>query len=188
MVDWSEDAVTWHVVRDTGDAVHWRMIFAKDRFVAVGDANNEGRRRKWSADGVLWKDYQQGGDAFWNIAYGNNHFVAVGPRNLRARSLDRVKWESRTDSGNLGDFSAIAFGDGKFIAFTYINCVSSSDGDTWSAPLRQTPGGTYGSGFGLGTSMIVTDKIHASKTLTTWSPVESTKGASLAHVGFGYLN
>jgi len=71
----------------------------------------------------------------FNIAWGNNKFVAVGKFGKMAYSSDGINWTAVADSkfGSTDDIDGIVWGNNKFFAGGWGNYISySSDGIIWS--------------------------------------------------------
>jgi hypothetical protein len=85
--------------------------------------------------------------AIYDVAYGNNTFVAVGAAGViyTSSGTDAGTWTARTKAGNsTNNFTAIRFAGGYFIATQQSGTVqSSTDGITWTLNLNNgilTPG------------------------------------------------
>jgi hypothetical protein len=97
------------------------IIFANNRFVAVGGYLNAGRQIGWSDDGIKWKVIENtpfGTSVINGIAFGNNRFIAVGEDGKMASSTDGKTWTSMDASSVFGtsDIYDIAYGNNRFFA------------------------------------------------------------------------
>jgi hypothetical protein len=104
------------------------IVFARDRFVAVGEAG----RVLWSEDGLRWeKGFAGASKDLVDVTYGDGRWVAVGNDGAIATSEDGISF-----SGALSPTSAhlngIAYGAAGFLAVGASGTVVSSvDGETW---------------------------------------------------------
>jgi hypothetical protein len=96
------------------------IVWANNKFVAVGGLDYNANKMVYSADGVTWTAVTN--TTFSNringVAWGNNKFVAVGSNGKMAYSSDGVTWTAVADSTFGGDtyIQSIAWGNNKFVA------------------------------------------------------------------------
>jgi len=128
------------------------IIFANNRFVAVGGYTASGGQIGWSDDGIKWTVVQNttfGTSVINGIAYGNNRFIAVGDGGKMASSTDGKTWTSVDASSVFGtsNINDIAYGNTRFFAVgdgtksAYL--VDSSS--TWTLINQATSNTIFGS-------------------------------------------
>ena len=168
----SSDGVTWttgSIPNDTDGAPDsttslWGSItYGKGKYLAVSYSD---LATATSADGVTWTRHDTvlpntGNGTWFNVAYGNNRFVAVTTDGQTAYSFDGITWYQSTalPSLELGfepdTSNAIKFDNGIFIVLggssgPKSSIVTSEDGVLWT--LRSLPSAknwsaiTYGNG------------------------------------------
>jgi len=121
------------------------IIFANNRFVAVGGSIGAGGQIGWSDDGIKWKVIEStpfGTSVINGIAYGNNRFIAVGDSGKMASSTDGKTWTS-VDASSVFGTSAIykiAYGNNRFFA------VGSDLGNNPKSGYLADSGSTWTSG------------------------------------------
>jgi hypothetical protein len=97
------------------------IIFANNRFVAVGGYISSGGQIGWSDDGINWQIVANstfGSSIINGIAYGNSRFIAVGDDGKVASSSDGKTWAS-VDAGAVfgtSNINDIAYGYNRFFA------------------------------------------------------------------------
>jgi acetyl esterase/lipase len=131
---WQEKSLAWLAQRKIIPQVSEASSRAP-MFLAVGSA----LRRVTSQDGIRWEHNQEvpgqaRDDAYLlrGATHGEGLIVAVGQRILVSR--DGREWTEASVQRNwLGD---VAYGKGMFVAVGYQRSISSRDGTTWSAPVR----------------------------------------------------
>jgi len=122
-------------VRVSGDAFTWTnqtfdtsmeslsIAYANGAFVAAGDypyvtgGNKEGALQT-SANGVNWTLTHQSGycNAYYDVAFLNNTFVAVGDLGHVSQSADGSNWGSVDSRGAWTDtFNGVAYGHGVYV-------------------------------------------------------------------------
>ena len=164
------------------------VVYSGTQFAAVGYQG--AYNCMTSTDGINW-DYSNGlpsKTTAYGMAYGNGVYVVVGTNfNTLQRvihySTNGLSWAQAADPTgmNAGDWSAVAYGDGQFIAvqggvdaFAY----TSPDGQTW------TPAGTigiervkdinYGNGQFMACGSTGVNRIAMKPDGGSWTPVFSS--------------
>jgi len=155
-IAYSSDGVTWTAVKNIpfdGVSVHVQNIYWYNGcFIAWGrdySSQNHNSVSAYSCDGITWtsaNNYLP----FYNIAYGNNMFVAVGDFNEgTAYSSDGITWVSEDEfrksvgdcGSDIGEESNVVWGNGMFIKVMYrmacdganeVRSAHSSDGINWT--------------------------------------------------------
>ncbi len=108
---------------------------------------------------------------FYAATFGGTRFVAVGGGNPVAASAvsstDGINWQA--DVLPLGDYRAVTYGAGRYVAVGVNVCATSTDGATWTLGLL--PSGSYlGVAFDSGTFVAVGVNVCATSTDgTTWT-------------------
>jgi hypothetical protein len=141
----SEDGQTWkQLIREDRGKLN-DITFASDRFVAVGD----GPTILTSHDTASWSrrdlTFQRGLHA---VTYGAGRFVTVGGKFMMARydwprvhvfqSVDGFEWsECFEEAGN--PMTAIAYGQGVFLAFGQNSLFTAVDPHHWTRRLTALP-------------------------------------------------
>ncbi len=93
--------------------------------------------RYWtSPDGLVWTVHNTPGSTSFAVAFGENHFVAVGVKRL-LRSSDGLTWEVAHTWEERSFMTEITYNDGCFVAggtylFDLIAFASFDDGQTWT--------------------------------------------------------
>jgi hypothetical protein len=170
----STNGTTWTAV--AGPAGEWTgVVFDQGRFVAVGTLG----QIDTSTNGQQWSEV-------WNhkawdltsITYGNGHFVvgdaAVGSTLI---STNGVNWSLYPPLGSGLKWSAVAYGNGTFVAFDdsgsgYI--ATSVYGYVWAlhryTPAEDISGATFGCGtFVAAGSSSSTNSFLSSSTGASWA-------------------
>ena len=115
-------------------------------------------------------------NAFADIAYGNNRFVAVGGDQI-AYSTDGITWTKVTNSTFTGTTpTCIAYGNNRFVAGGGVGKMAySSDGVTWTAVTNSTFGTTKLNAIAYGNNRFVAvadgGKMAYSPDGVTWTAV-----------------
>lgn len=136
-----------------------------------------------SPDGLNWTESSSGdGGGVNGVAYGNNRFVAVGTSALT--SGNGINWTNQSTPG----FSAVAFGNGIFVASNGQSVRTSSDGIDWN-PAVATPSSSTppAIAFGNGTFVIVGSNglILSSADGTNWVQRSAGTSGELSGIAFG---
>ncbi len=108
------------------------LEYGKGLFVTCGDRPGGTNAPIFtSTNGINWT-YRNSGmpAALWDLAFGNNTFVAVGSSGS-VRSSDGINWV--TNAGAFGE--TVAFGGGKFVAAGGSSILLSTNGTNWSTVL-----------------------------------------------------
>jgi len=155
----SSDGANWTAISKFPLSFIHNIVFGNGKFIVMGSSNGYRRNLAISSDGVTWTGAERGGTAFLfdftskiKIAYGNGRFVAVDSNGGLAYSTDGITWtdlfllDGTTSAEIYGPFiglgydlySAIAFGNGRFVASHKGAVAYSSDGITWSALETRT--------------------------------------------------
>ena len=166
-IAYSTDGTSWTTVpseNEGGLGIIHGIAWGNNRFVAVGNAG----RMAYSADGTSWTAVANssfGDNEIHAVAYGNNRWAAVGAWDdvgpntnatigTMAYSTDNgVTWTAvpRNSTFNTGaDITAIAFGNGRFVAGCYGGKTAySTDGVSWTTESKimlEINGIAYGNG------------------------------------------
>jgi hypothetical protein len=119
-----------------------KVIFGGSRFVAVG---NNGEIQVSTA-GTIWANSAPDSafsGTFWDVAYGNGLYVAVGHSAAGAAeiqtSADGITWDSQT-SALAQELYGVSFNGTRFIAVGTDGIQYSTNGTAWTAA---TVGGGY---------------------------------------------
>ena len=155
-IAYSSDGVTWTAVKNIpfDRVIVSNIYWYNDCFIAWGrdyGSQNHNRVSAYSCDGITWtsaNNYLP----FYNIAYGNNMFVAVGDFvEGTTYSSDGITWMSENEfqendggcGSGVGDESNVVWGNGMFIKVMYrqdcegperyISSAHSSDGINWTS-------------------------------------------------------
>jgi hypothetical protein len=157
----SPDGATWTqsdlVTTNAGLAT---IIFANNRFVAVGGQDLHGSRTGsifTSEDGITWISRDPGTTnvVFYGVTYGNGRLIVVGGDTNAAivSSADGMSWTSwhwtpNANALNPPFFNVVAFGNGRYVAMygeqynpsTGTSIAISTDGTTWTQNPYSVPG------------------------------------------------
>ena len=131
----SNDGENWNLKNDTNlESLLHSIIYANGSYVAVG---YDGLIVS-SSNGENWTKLDRVGYTMWDVAYGNDKFVAVGGESgteFICTSTDGVSWTEHTNySGERLD--TIAYNGSQFIAAPNLGSnayvLTSSDGTNWT--------------------------------------------------------
>ncbi len=181
----SKDGVIWSELEPiAGKSMIRRVVFGKDRFVAVGDLG----RRAFSTDGKTWIDAAnpKALDTLIDVAFGNGVYVGVGLHGLRMASSDGKIWEHRQVGEEGEHLNAVLWTGAQFVAIGQGATYFSKDGATWrkeknaNAPTTAT----FGNGVFLGAKW--KGRLLRSTDAVAWREVHKTEH-HLEAVGFGVL-
>jgi photosystem II stability/assembly factor-like uncharacterized protein len=193
---------TWTAVSNSRFDYSIRGIaYGGNRFVAVGD----GGRMATSPDGTTWtavSDSKFGSDDINGIAFGGNRFVAVGDDGKMRTSTDGTNWTAvNTNPGSLLNadgvlkqpaFSAIAYGNGKFVVSFNCYMATSMNGTTWTAVSDSKFGYDNISAIAYGNNRFVAvgdkGKMATSTDGTTWTAVSNSRFGTSAISAIAYGN
>ncbi len=134
----SSDGTTWTKQPFEREITTQNAEFLNGKYFMFG---NEGM--SISDTGSNWQ--YKWGQNFRDVAYNGSTYVAVGNTGQEGdiwSSSDLVNWTERTPNGFPGIFSAVAYGNGKYVAVSSpyqkeTQIATSSDGLTWT--LHQRP-------------------------------------------------
>jgi hypothetical protein len=134
---YSLDGIAWTEVESSKfDDDIFGITYGGGKFVAVGDKG----KMAYSENGTTWTAVTN--TTFNNttkidaIAYGGGKFVAGGNSNKMAYSSDGgVSWTTVTSS-IFTNVTAITYGGGKFVAVGYGKIAYSSNGEAWTAAVK----------------------------------------------------
>jgi hypothetical protein len=154
----SSDGANWTAISKFPLEFIHNIVFGNGKFIAMGSnatiLSDDMTNLAISSDGVTWTGAESDRTFFFfdftsniKIAYGNGRFVAVDINGRLAYSTDGITWtdlflpNGTTSAETYGPFyglgshedSAIAFGNGRFVASHKHGIAYSSDGITWSA-------------------------------------------------------
>ncbi|WP_198299767.1 cadherin-like beta sandwich domain-containing protein [Tumebacillus avium] len=118
--------------------------FGDGKFVAAGfDAEATASVVYHSNDGENFSAGTISGSGVYDVAYGNNKFVAVGISGFVATSTDGNVWTTQ-DSKTAATLNGVAYGGGKFVAVgDGGTIVSSEDGVNWITETPKTASGNF---------------------------------------------
>jgi len=147
----SADGETWGEYRSIGGHnVLRRVVWGRDRFVAVGDRG----RRATSPDGATWQDAPgtRALDTLVDVAYGAGVFVGVGLHGLRMTTADGLTWSPPLPGEEGEHLNSVLWVGDRFVAIGLGATYTSPDGRRWErAPNRNAPlTACYGRGVFLG--------------------------------------
>ena len=135
---YSEDGINW-TDGTTLEPKYWNSLkYLNDRFIATVDTDDI---LCYSEDGINWK-YSSVPNQYWfDSAYGNGKYIAVGYKyytnaatsKTYVYSEDGINWTQGTLPTELM-LRTITFGNGKFVASSYNSdkFVYSEDGINWT--------------------------------------------------------
>lgn len=182
----SSDGKSWTKVASTppGANIFISLAYGKNTFVAVGCDSLTKRLIYTSTNGTMWTKRQYGVGFYdlYEIAFGNNIFVAVGGRGGKTllTSTDGITWTER--ESQIPETSVIRrvyFMDGAFLAFCNSKIYKSIDGINWNSKSSgiyfsglTKAGGNY---FGVDSS----GNIYESQNLSNWTKHTSKPSSSL---------
>ena len=139
----STDGSTWTPVETNGPEELHDVAFGAGRFVAVG---LDGLRAA-SDDGLIWVDQVRDGVPLYAVAYGDDHFVAVGDESPWT-STDGSEWAAATP--RMPGAWDVVHGGGGWVAVGEGGKVwTSPDAATWTA-VRDDGPALYSVAFGGG--------------------------------------
>ena len=146
----SHDGVTWSDHRvPAGD---WQTVaYGNGRFIALSSAS-AASHEVISSDGVTWTALPGPTGAWAALTYGAGRFVAVGADGQVTTTIDGVHWTTTWVHSKF-HFTAIAYGNGRFIAVdnTMGDDIISLNGLSWSfyrifAPSQRWDALSFGDG------------------------------------------
>ncbi len=178
----SKDGINWTPHKYKGDRFN-RIIWAKDKFVAVEHADSANKSIWTSTNGIDWSPVDYVFRTYsWldDLAWDGKRFVATGGPNgvgVIFTSEDGLNWTERT-SGLKTSIKSIAYGNGVFVGLGYKGneAVVSKDGITWKKYKTSKKDLTiwdidYGGGlfYGVGDQSLI-----YSKDGVNWTEINST--------------
>jgi hypothetical protein len=93
-------------------------------FIAVGADGI----KAWSTDGSSWS-IEEGTIALYDVAWGEDFFVAVGEGGARKQANSDGDWTTPVLGG--ADLTGVAYGDGRWVAVGPGRSLISDDGESW---------------------------------------------------------
>jgi hypothetical protein len=131
----SPDGQTWTFAKQKDSFPHvGALAYGAGHYLVYGDD-----RRAISEDGLTWHDFVDGDPAtdpkvFAGVAFGKDHFVAVGQDGRHAISTDGLVWTNAgTDAAMAAvKVSWVQFGGGTFVAGSSGTVFTSPDGVVWT--------------------------------------------------------
>lgn len=176
----SVDGSKW-IERERIEEDLFRIIFANDRFVAVGDKGS----LLSSSDGLVWKRSSTGTDSpLRSVAFGNGLFVVGGGSSLEEvliTSPDLTNWRRQQADMTQATWG-LAYGNGVFVAASGYDSVglestlfTSQDGFRWERRSLNVGVGIIDVAFGDGRFVAVGDQgtILSSTDGIRWDQVDS---------------
>lgn len=149
-IAYSPDGINWTEVPDTTFGTSrsiYGLAWGDDRFIVIGDSDNQYRKTAYSMDGINWTagpDRYSGGfsssGSIENITWGNGTWIAArGWMNINTSTDGGMTWNSIIASSSSGAVRKIAWGNGKFVAVGESSMIGvSSDGVTWTVGTHHT--------------------------------------------------
>lgn len=150
------------------------VAFGDGRFVAVGIA---GLVLHSSNRGLSWSTAASGtSQDFYGVAHGNGRFVAVGRAGIHT-SADGAAWTPATVAASAVDqWDSVDFVHGRFVAVggksgfdLHNEIITSTDGLSWSAPVRVNAGyrtGSFQTAYGNGRFVVTAASGLGARTYT----------------------
>src|SRR5690349_4626297 len=103
----SPDGIIW--TAQSSEIRLSNVSYCGNQFVGTDSAN------VWtSPDGIAWTKYLTDYFNLNAVAYGNNHFVAVGGAGTIVASPDAIAWTDRSSKASAW-FKAVTFGGNQFV-------------------------------------------------------------------------
>jgi hypothetical protein len=137
-------------------------------FLLVGEVNGE-----------TWSVVTQNNEGFhWDVAFGNNLFVAVGDSGLIKTSSNGIDWTTR-NSRTSAHLRGVTYGGGLFVAVGYNGTVrTSSNGIYWVRRQSGTTTHFRGLCYGNNKYVVVGDggAIYTSPNCVSWT--QQTSGVT----------
>ncbi len=145
----SNDGYQWKTIGSGGDDHLYGAAYGNGKLVVVG---GEVAKILTFDNGALVKSQLiRGASKLRRVIFANNRFIAVGGA-LKADlliSADGVEWLRQNSSGAFGPLTAIAFGDGRFVAVGQSGTIlTSADATTWTPQPPKIQNNLYGICFG----------------------------------------
>ena len=172
------------------------VAYGNGKWVAV--AQNSDKRVAYSTDGIEWTTTDAGIQAGWSdIIYDGSKFVALAIMDASTgenimTSTDGVTWNSGdtyTLPAIFGNWNALAYGDGKYVAVANSRSIAySTNGTSWT---RQTAphssGSYYGVSYGDGQFVLVgsSGNVATSSDGQTWTSRTASTSAVWNDVAYG---
>ena len=168
---WSTEGDEWKVNRSLTSHELTAVTYANGLFVAVGEGGGI-----WvSPDGVRWSVQRTPGTSprLNAVAYGGQAFAAVGENGTILTSLDGIQWTGCWGGDNEW-WSAVTWGEGRFVAMGPGGLMLRTDATTILDPLRLTPDGRLVCGFAgvAGRNY----QLERSEDLAEWTGVDAAPG------------
>lgn len=116
-----------------GDSGEYQAVVWNDQGTATSDVAEVTVRVAGALDRWIWRSPLPQGNDLADVAYGNGRFVAVGSRGGTVVSTNGVDWADAHRAGDAGNRSALAFGNGVFVASEDGALSVSSNGVDWQA-------------------------------------------------------
>lgn len=129
----STDGITWSDVVYTPVTTIVDIIYANDKFTAVGNKNNIGYILS-SENGLSWTYTEINGTTYCtDIIYGNSKYiVACNPDNLFVTSTDSINWsEPKNMVITINKNYSIKYGDKFILTCSDGNIAYSTNGENW---------------------------------------------------------
>lgn len=145
---YSSDGLNWTNI-DAPIIAEWHdLIYADNKFVAIGETEEGQNVIILSTDGINWivNNITESG-YMSNITYGNGRFVIGGTSGFLISSVDCINWERhRLPSYSSMSINSIVFAENAFFAYGYYSsahrCFYSTNGTQWT--LKTTNAGGNG--------------------------------------------
>ena len=168
---WSTEGDEWKVNPPLTSHELTAVTYANGLFVAVGEGGGI-----WvSPDGVRWSVQRTPGTSpgLNAVAYGGQAFAAVGENGTILTSLDGIQWTVCWGGDNEW-WSAVTWGEGRFVAMGPGGLMLRTDATTILDPLGLTPDGRLVCGFAGVAGR--TYRLERSEDLIQWTEVAGAAG------------
>ena len=178
---WSSiDGVTWTQLTiplvSGSYLIFTSIIYAGGRFVAVvtrfTDFLDGVSRSMISIDGTTWTLHVMPDTDWFDISFGDNKYVVISRSGQSSTSTDGQTWTPLVLIVSGGEWNAITYGNGYFVALRQSNFPSfsrSSDGITWQNSIFFTSSQFKDIAFGNGYFMAVALSAISNSQITAYS-------------------
>lgn len=116
-----------------GDGGEYQAVVRNEQGAATSDVAEVTVRVAGALDRWNWRSPLPQGNDLADAAYGNGRFVAVGSRGGTVISTNGLDWADAHRAGDAGNRSAVAYGNGVFVASEDGALSMSSNGVDWQA-------------------------------------------------------
>lgn len=152
----SSNGTSWSSTSQGFSTSYNAIAYGNGKYVAVG--GDPTYRAATSSNGTSWTRNAALGGTWWDIAFGNGIFVAVGtasggpPLRTIMTSTDGVNWTLRDTPSAIAGLDTVTYGGGKFVAIgNFGRMTESTDGINWTysgyLPYAGWKSVSYGNGL-----------------------------------------